>query len=191
MVISFLEKRIAVRQLFQSNISKCVRRKIILVLFCIPGYSHSETLFESMREANQQGMSGYVFVSEKLSDTTLIALSREASKAGMGMVLNGYVIDGPGGLDATKALVQRINSACCGKNGANWQINPLLYERYKIRTSPSFVIAIGTGKSNNDFSKVSGEMSVSNALKFIAQQSSIKSIRDKARSTYVKAFSTE
>lgn len=180
-------KRIAVHQLFQSKAS--IAMAAVLASACSTGCAQS--LFESMRDPAATGLSGYIFVSAKMPQTTLVNLARDAHRTGMTMVLNGYAVDGPGGMDATKQKVVEINRACCAKSGAHWQINPLLVARYKIRAVPTFVIARGTGNRPSDFAKISGEMSVANALKSFAQQSSQADIRRKATETYTRAFSTQ
>lgn len=191
MDISYFEKRIAVRQYFQFKPHSMIANLLAVSLLFSPAVGRNETLFEAMRNMDNTGISGYIFVSSRLSETTLIALARDARRTGMGLVLNGYVKDGAGGLDATKAFVNKINNACCGKAGANWQINPTLYDRYKVLRTPTFVIATGTGGADGDYSKVTGEMSVSNALKFIAQESNIKVVREKAGDVYRSAYARE
>lgn len=150
-----------------------------------------QSLFESLRDPSATGLSGYIFVSSKMPHATLVELARDARRTGMTMVLNGYSIDGPGGMDATKLKVVEINKACCNQSGAHWQVNPLLFARYKINATPAFVIARGTGDRSQDYSKVSGEMGVPNALKFFAQQSQQPDVRRKANEIYVRAFSTQ
>lgn len=143
-------------------------------------------LFDSIRAgAGQPG--GYVFVSELVSDTALIPLARDARLAGFTLVLNGFWTD----LAATRLRVARINEACCGKEGPHWQINPLLFQRYQVTAVPAFVLCAGAGNAPQDFSKVSGEMSMANALKFFAQQSRVAAIRQAAQATYSRAFATQ
>lgn len=164
--------------------------KTILSLFMslLCATCNAQSLYEAIRDPNASGISGYIFVSTRLPDTTLIALAGDARRAGVSMVLNGYVNDGPRGLEDTKRKVAEINAACCSKGGAHWQINPLLYQRYKIRATPAFVIGKGTSNKPEDFSKVSGEMSLGNALKFFAQNSQISDIKKRANEVYLKAF---
>jgi conjugal transfer pilus assembly protein TrbC len=154
----------------------------------LAGSAHAQSLFESMRESGAAGQpGGYVFVSEKLSDTTLIPLARDAQRTGFTLVLNGFW----GDLDATRRRIAQINDACCGRNGARWQINPLLYQRFQVDAVPSFVLAVGPGSAAGDFSKVTGEMGVANALKFFAQQSKLDAVRRAASSTYTRAFANQ
>jgi conjugal transfer pilus assembly protein TrbC len=149
---------------------------------------HAQSLFESMRQtgpAAQPG--GFVFVSDRLSDTTLVPLARDARRAGMTLVVNGFW----GDLNATRQRVAAINEACCGKNGPHWQVNPLLFQRYQVKAVPSFVVAVGPGNGAQEYSKVTGEMSVANALKFFGQQSRIEPVRRFASAAYTRAFATQ
>jgi conjugal transfer pilus assembly protein TrbC len=149
--------------------------------------AQGQTLFESMRGTNAAAPAGgYVFVSEKLSDTALIPLARDARRAGFTLVLNGFW----GDLAATRQRVASLNDACCGKDGPHWQINPLLFQRYKVAAVPSFVIVVGPGEDARDYSKVSGEMSMANALKFFGQQSALPTVRRLAANAYTKAFAS-
>ena len=149
--------------------------------------AHAQTLFDSMRSDAAERPGGYLFVSERVSDTALIPLARDARLAGFTIVLNGFW----GDLNATRERVARINEACCGKNGARWQINPMLFQRYQVTAVPSFVIAVGPGEAPADFSKVTGEMSIANALKFFAQQSRVPAVRQAAQAVYTRAFATQ
>lgn len=152
------------------------------------GMAHGQGLFESMRDGGPAAQAGgYVFVSERVSDTALIPLARDAQRAGFTLVVNGFW----GDLNATRQRVARVNEACCGQNGARWQINPLLFQRYRVNAVPSFVLTVGPGDAPGDFSKVTGEMSVANALKFFAQQSKVPAIRNLAQRTYTRAFATQ
>lgn len=144
-------------------------------------YGYAENLYENMRQqARQDQPGGYVFVSEHVPDATLIALARDARRARLTIVVNGFW----GDLGATRARIARINERCCAQQGASWQINPLLFQRYRVTAVPSFVIAVKAGTGIQDFSKVTGEMNVENALKFFAQQSRIAEVRKFATSTY-------
>lgn len=189
MAISFSEKRTAVRPLSRFDRVLCLLVPCVMAI--LPASAQERSMFSSIVEANANGMSGYVFVSPSMPDASLIALARDARKAGMTLVLNGFFEDGRAGLDATRRKISAINSACCANAGAHWQVNPLLYQRYGIKATPAFVIAKGTGTGSSDFSKVAGDMSVANALKFFGQESRVPDIRDKARDIYTRAFSTQ
>lgn len=141
-------------------------------------------LFNSMAKG-ESGLRGYIFVSSQMSDTSLIAYAGDASKSGMTLVLNGYVDESPQGLLHTQQRVQEINRACCGeRGGAHWQINPPLFDLYQVKTVPTFVIAKGESKNPADYSKISGEMSVGNALKFFYQKSSIPEVKAESARVY-------
>ena len=148
----------------------------------------AQGLFDSMRDASGAGRpGGYVFVSQQVSDTSLIPLARDAERAGLTIVLNGFW----GDLNATMRRVARVNETCCGRRGARWQINPLLFQRYRVTEVPSFVLAVGPGAGAQDFSMVTGEMSVSDTLKTFAQQSKLPAVRRLAAMTYTKAFASQ
>lgn len=161
---------------------------LVAVLASMTGSAHGQTLFDSMRETGTSAPAGgYVFVSSRLSDTTLIPLARDARQAGFTLVLNGFW----GDLASTRQRIAGINAACCTNNGPHWQINPLLFQRYKVTLVPSYVMAVGPGDSPQDYSKVAGEMSMANALKFFGQQSRLPSVRRLASAAYNKAFATQ
>lgn len=160
---------------------------LVGALLCIAGPLHGQSLFESMRTGTAEQPGGYLFVSEHVSDTALIPLARDARAAGFTIVINGFW----GDLNATRQRVARINEACCNKSGAHWQINPMLFRRYQVTAVPSFVISVGPGDAPADFSKVTGEMSVGNALKYFAQQSRVPAVRQVARDAYARAFATQ
>jgi type-F conjugative transfer system pilin assembly protein TrbC len=159
-----------------------MKKILFSLIFLLSANAYSQTVFESM--AYPQQMTGYIFVSSKMPDAFLISIAAEASKAGMALVLNGYQTPGPHGLEITTRRIVEINEACCGERGATWMINPMLYERYKVASIPAFVIAQSESADPASFSKVGGEMSVINALKFIYQNSQIPSIKKKAGEIY-------
>lgn len=130
---------------------------------------------------------GYVFVSERVGETALIPLARDARRAGLTLVINGFW----GDLAETQKRIARINDTCCGQNGPHWQVNPLLFQRYEVKQVPSFVVIVGAGTAAHEFSKVSGEMSVANALKTFAQHSTVPEVRRFAGLSYTKAFATQ
>ena len=165
-----------------------MKKLLITALLVSSGWAVAQQsatpMFNSMAKG-ESGLRGYIFVSSQMSDTSLIAYAGDASRSGMTLVLNGYVDESPKGLLHTQQKVQEINRACCGeKGGAHWQINPPLYDLYQVKTVPTFVIAKGESKNPNDFSKVSGEMSVANALKYFYQRSSIPEIKAESARVY-------
>jgi len=161
-----------------------MKKLLLSLMLLISAGAHAQSVFESMARPEQ--MSGYIFVSSKMPDALLISLASEASKAGMALVLNGYQVPGAHGMEITTRRVAEINDACCGDHGATWMINPLLYDRYKVASIPAFVIAQGESADPSTYSKVGGEMSVINALKFFYQNSQIPSIKKKAGEIYQK-----
>jgi len=169
-----------------------MKTKVKFLLTLLPALiaapAQTQSLYESFRDPNANTMHAFIFVSMKLPDATLIALARDSRRAGVGLVLQGFIHDGPRGLEDTKARIADINHACCDKNVANWQINPVLFQRYKVAAVPTFVIAKGSGGKESDYSKISGEMSLGNALKFFAQESHISDIKSNAGQVYYRSF---
>ena len=145
-------------------------------------FSVQAQLFQSMASAGgSQKLYGYIFIAPNMSDATQIALARDASKSGMGLVLNGFIEDGAKGWEKTSKHVADINRACCGeRGGAHWQINPTLFTRYKVTVAPTFVIAQGESDDPSSYSKVEGEMGVADALRIFYQRSRIAVIKNKA-----------
>lgn len=166
------------------------RREALLAtaLVLASASAQAQSLFDSMLNPSGVGQpGGYVFVSQQVSDTALIPLAREARHAGFTLVLNGFW----GDLNTTRQRMARINNACCSGNGASWQVNPLLFQRYRVAAVPAFVIAVGPGAQAQDYSKLTGEMGVADALKTFAQQSKLPAVRRFAALTYTKAFATQ
>jgi len=160
-------------------------RKIFVVLALSMGsVCQAQSVFDSI--VKPAGLSSYIFVSSSLSETTLINLARDASKTGMTLVLNADFTTGAGAREETRRRVAMIDEACCGRRSVSWMINPILFDRYKIRAVPTFVIARGESADPSDYSKVSGEMSVANALKFFYQGSQIPVIKQKSGEIYQK-----
>jgi conjugal transfer pilus assembly protein TrbC len=133
--------------------------------------SHARVFEQSNKRAQ-----GYIFVSQSMSQQDLIELSAQAKQADMTMVIRGFAEQGPKSLEQTRSKVALINAACCHHQGPTWLIHPELFERYAVSGVPSFVVAQIPGSNAQaqnardrvkEFTKVSGEMSVQNALKFI------------------------
>lgn len=157
----------------------------VLMAAGLAGNSHAQSLYESMRPAQ---WNGYIFVSLKMPTATLIALAKESRRALMPLVIAGFDSSGTS-IESTREKIQNINSACCGnRGGTKWQIYPQLFDRYKVRQVPSFVLAKGESSDPEDFVKISGDMALADALKRIAQQSSLPEMRQRATFIYDKAF---
>jgi len=161
-----------------------MRRALFCTLLSVSAFCQAQSVFDSITKP--VGLSAYIFVSSSLSETTLINLARDASKTGMTLVLNADFTTGAGAREETRRRVAMIDEACCGRRSVSWMINPILFDRYKIRAVPTFVIAQGESADPSDYSKVSGEMSVANALKFFYQGSQIPAIKKKSGEIYQK-----
>lgn len=160
----------------------------LMALAC--GGLHAQSLQEALGVKAPTDLRSYIFVSTKLSDTTLVALARDAERSGSTLVLNGYVHGGPSGMRDTTRRVHQINRACCRDREAHWEVNPLLFSRYEIKTVPAFVLAKGASTSSSDYTKIAGEMSLANALKFIAQESKNRDLVKGATTIYKRSFAT-
>jgi conjugal transfer pilus assembly protein TrbC len=166
-------------------------------LLSIVPAAHAQSGTESMAESMRKGWSTYIFVSSKMPRQSLVDLAREASQSGATLVLRG----GQGGGQGTSgqvgnlfdtATIQQtigsINQACCGEQAPGWILDPVLVDRYRVTAAPTFVIAWSTGNAGNQFTSVSGDMSLANALKFVAQGSSLASMRERAKALYAASF---
>lgn len=129
----------------------------------------------------------FIFVSTQMPRQSLIELAREASMAHAVIVLTGF--GGPGEtLTSTQAFAAEINNVCCQKQPARWLIDPVLTKRYHVTAAPTFVIGHGSSDNPGEYSKVSGDMSLSQALKFFAQDSQLVSASDFAKRVYYSAY---
>jgi conjugal transfer pilus assembly protein TrbC len=132
-------------------------------------------------------MNTFVFVSTDMPQQTLITLAKEASLAKAVIVLTGF--GGPGKtLTSTQEFAAQINSICCSKHPGRWIVDPVLTRRYQVKVAPTFVVARGSSDSPNDFSKVSGDISLAQALKVFAQNSKIGMIREYAKNSYYSTY---
>lgn len=132
----------------------------------------------------------YIFVSTKMPRDSVLTLAREAAFTKATLVFKGYP-PGPDGLAALQKYIAEINASCCAKQAVQWALYPQLFERYSIKSAPSFVLAYGAGVTSRDFISVSGDMSLANALKFFSQEATNPVFRSTATSVYVKAYSRE
>ena len=64
-------------------------------------------------------------------------------------------------------------------------IYPQLFERFNIKTVPSFVISKNLNDNIPEFTKISGEMSVQNALKYIYAGTNYSLIKKQAKISYL------
>lgn len=142
---------------------------------------------ESLMETVSAKWNTYIFVSTRMPRQEVIALARQASQAQAVLVLNGF-----GGDDATLLSTQRyiagINATCCGKYPAGWLIDPVIAQRYHVNAVPAFAIAQGQSADPGEYSVVTGDMGLSQALRFFAQQSRLPSARQYATDLYYRSF---
>jgi type-F conjugative transfer system pilin assembly protein TrbC len=155
------------------------------------GSASAQTMLGSMRA----GWSTYIFVATGMPRESLVALAREASASGAVLVFRGFALPagaGPGtapiNLQALQSLVADVDAACCQGKKVAWMVDPKLFDRYRVTAVPSFCVAWGEGGGAQDFSLVSGDMALANALKFMTQQSALPGIRKRAAALYLDSF---
>lgn len=169
-----------------------MRIPVVAVLLALASAAvHAQSLQEAFGVPARKPVDSYVFVSTKLPDATLIALARDAQRSGSTLVLNGYMTAGATGMKDTTRRVLEISRICCGEKVPHWQVNPLLFQRYRVATVPAFVLAKGTGTNHADYTKVTGEMGLSNALKFVAQESKNADLVKAATAIYTRSYATQ
>ncbi len=130
----------------------------------------------------------YIVVSSTVPRDQLVSLAHDAGLAGAVMVLNGFpnkIIN----IQEVQIMISEINAACCDKaHPSRWVIDPKIAARYHVSAVPSFVIARGESARDEDFSVVTGDLDLPNALKSFAQRSGIYAIRQRAIAVYQHAF---
>jgi conjugal transfer pilus assembly protein TrbC len=145
---------------------------------------------ETMQSGIRAQWATYIVVSTTMPREQIVSLAHEASLANAVMVLNGFTGKNNNFQDV-QILIGEINAACCDKQRpSRWVIDPRIIQRYRIDAAPSFVIGRGESPRNEDFSLVTGDLDLANALKTFAQQSRISAVRQYATATYQRAFET-
>ena len=148
----------------------------------------------SMVESMRAGWSTLIFVSTATPRASLVELAREASRAGAVLVFRGFAQEASQGqgtsvdLQGLQAFVASIDTQCCKGSKVTWIVDPRLFDRYKVRTAPTFVVAWGDAARPQDYSLITGDMALANALKSMAQQSALPGIRKRAAAVYTQAF---
>ncbi len=124
-----------------------------------------------------------VFVSFSMPDAVLSSLAQQAKVVGATLVLRGMKDDK---LSATKEAALAVNEA-----RASWQINPGLFESFKVQTVPTFVMTGDkevldrgcplegpkTCTLQGSYASVRGDMSIELALQTIRVHSTIPYVR--------------
>lgn len=174
-----------------------VRLAAISLLAVTAGAAQAQAAASTLADSMRAGGQAYVFVGAHMPHRSLVELAREAGLAGATLVLRGF--DSPSGqpvdLVATQRLAAQINSECCGaakQPQAHWIVDPKRYEQFDVKAVPTFVLVPsgGSGQARGDagYVKVSGDMALASALKFITQTSRNKPARDQATRLYRQAF---
>ncbi|MEY4565662.1 MAG: hypothetical protein RLY14_632 [Planctomycetota bacterium] len=146
---------------------------------------NAQTLADSFK---QQHWNGLAFVSTSMPRATLYEIAREAALTRSTMVLRGFDAKSES-LGGAQQFVQQVNANCCGKNPPGWIVHPKLFEQYNVKKVPAFVLAKGANPSPSEFSIVSGDVTIANALKFMSQGSAHPEIRKRSSEIYTNSFS--
>jgi conjugal transfer pilus assembly protein TrbC len=154
--------------------------------------AHAQGQDPGMLASIRAGWSTFIFVSTEMPHETLVDLAQEASFAHAKLVLRGFpktaTPGAPLNLQSLGSFVTQVNTDCCKDKGAAWLVDPRLFDRYGVRGVPAFVVAWGEESDPKDFSRVDGDMTLANALKFFAQQSTLPAIRAQAAVVYNRGF---
>lgn len=136
-----------------------------------------------------QAWNTYVFVSAKMPKSTLKNLAFDAARAKATIVFNGW----PEGrsVEDLRGLVAEINKSCCEKRSASWIVNPVLFQRYKVTQTPTFIVANGEDLSDENYAVMTGNVSLSYALKFFVQNSKYPQIQRYSQRVYNTAFQAD
>lgn len=130
----------------------------------------------------------YIVVSSTLPHEQLVSLAHEASVAQAVMVLNGFP-DKKNSIQEVQRMISEINMACCDKQRpSRWVIDPKIPMRYHVTAAPGFVIARGESMRNEDYSVMTGDSDLANALKTFAHRSASLAVRQHAITVYQRAF---
>jgi conjugal transfer pilus assembly protein TrbC len=144
---------------------------------------------QSMVESIRAGWATYIFVSTSMPERDLVDLAREASQANATLVFRGFAPNSSNAinLQALQSLVAEIDQRCCSGKPVSWMVDPRLFERYRVQAVPAFVLAFGAG-GPTEYSLVTGDMALANALKFFTQTSALPGVRAQAASVYAQAY---
>lgn len=130
--------------------------------------------------ATESVPNGYVFVSTQMDDSAWINLARQAQRYGFSIVLNGF---GESDLN-TRQRINQVIRTCCEKAAPTVVVHPQLFRAYKVTATPTFVIAKNDSGDPGSFSKVTGSMSVQDALGVFYNKSRIEFVRLAAARIY-------
>ena len=158
----------------------------LLAMAC--SFAHAQPLVQAFQKPVWRT---YIFVSTSMPRRNLVALARDSATTKAILVFRGGFEAKTGGLEKLQRLALDITSECCGNKEVAWEINPKLFDTFKVSAAPTFVIVQGVGTDPKSYSMVSGDMESPNALKFFAQNSVIPELRSRAKDLYQAAFSNE
>jgi len=166
-------------------------KRLTFILSILAAFSTSTATAQSMLSNIRSQWETYIVVSSAMPRDQLISLAKEASLADAVMVFNGFP-NRKNSIPATQRMISEINLACCDKqHPSRWVIDPKIIGRYHILASPSFILAHGESTRNDDFSLITGDIDLANALKSFVQRSGSPAIRQRATAIYQRAFATQ
>lgn len=155
-----------------------------LIFLALPA-AQAQTMYEAMRAEWRL----YAFVSTSMPRESLIQTAKDAQRSNAVIVLRGMG-KGPEGMTAARDFASAINAECCASKPPAWQIHPVLFDRYKVKSAPAFVLAKGDGVGPDDFTIVSGDVGLAATLKFMAQSSGNSAVRAQAALIYNRSFAS-
>lgn len=120
------------------------------------------------QKAEQTGVALYVFVSLSMPKPALIALNKDAARFGAALVLRGLK-------DNQYSATAEHLKPIIEQSGQGFLIHPQWFTQFKIDTVPTFVLSKTDAAGNVRFDKVSGHISVDEALTQIEQAGELSS----------------
>ena len=135
---------------------------------------------QSLSESIYGQWQTYILVSTQMPRGVLEGLARDSLDSGTRLVFRGC---GEGGQKALEKYVQQVNQHCCASE-ALFSVDPLIFERYKVKTAPSFLIAKGSSVEPAEFSLIQGEMEWANALRIWRQNSTVLGVSEEANKKF-------
>ena len=159
-----------------------------LILLVLSLFNIANSYADSVIQDAMAKWQSYIVVSSNMPHSQLVSLAREASISNTVMVLNGFT-NKENSIPGVQQFISEINSECCEKlNASRWIINPKIAQRYHISSAPTFLIARGESTANGDYSLLSGDFDLANALKYFAQHSNSSKIRQQATIIYQNSY---
>jgi len=129
---------------------------------------------ESINHQRDIKISGLIFVSTSMPDQALIELASQAAPLKIPLVFAGYGQTRESNLKDLEKKILKISMDCCQINSSSsnlkWMVDPTIFSKFNIKGVPAFIVYKNVIRTNDDFFKVSGQMSLQNALKYCFQE---------------------